>query len=185
MKKKELFYFLFFPSLITSIICGCTTNPALSTEAIPPVSNVNLEEYLGIWYEIARLPNWFEQGLFNVTATYSLLDNGDIRVLNEGNKESEPDIRQKAEGRAWIPDKNMPGLLKVSFFLWFASDYKIIKLDAKDYRYAVVTSNTKEFLWILSRTPKMDDSLYQEILDFCRKNGFRLEELIKVKQVWE
>jgi len=167
--------------LIIFILSSCMSNTALSTKEIQVVPNVDIEKYLGKWYEIVRLPNSFEKGLFNITATYSLLDNGQIKVLNEGKKETKPDKRQKAEGRAWIPDKNIPGLLKVSFFLCFAADYKIIKLDTQNYQYAVVTSNTKKYLWILSRTPIMDEPLYIELISFCKEKGFEIEKLIRVK----
>ena len=76
------------------ILSGCMTNPALSTKAIPVVPDVDLNKYPGTWYELAGLPNSFEKGLFNITATYSLLGNGKVRVLNEGNRETKPENRQ-------------------------------------------------------------------------------------------
>jgi len=155
-----------------------------STDDIPSVNNVDLSKYVGKWYEIARLPHSFEKDLVNVTATYEILDNGKIRVINEGYKKSPDGKISTAKGKAWIPDSRVSGVLKVSFFWPFSANYKIILLD-KDYKYAVVTSNTKKYLWFLSRTLELDDKTYNQLINFATEKGFQTENLIKVLQSWK
>jgi apolipoprotein D and lipocalin family protein len=165
--------------LIGSVVAG----PAFagdSTKAIPVVSNFELDRYLGTWYEIARLPHRFEKGLIKVTATYSLRPDGKIQVLNRGYKPAK-NKWSKAKGKAWIPDKNVPARLRVSFFWPFAADYRVIKLDP-DYQWAVVTSGSKDYFWILCRTPKIDQASYESLIQFARDNGFDLGKLILVEQ---
>jgi apolipoprotein D and lipocalin family protein len=150
-----------------------------STKDIKPVCNVNLERYLGRWYEIARLPHSFEEGLEYVTATYNSKDNGRIEVINAGMKNGE---KKSAKGVAWVPDKNCTGRLLVSFFWPFKSEYKIILLDEKDYQYAVVTSSNMNYLWILSRKPEISSELYDYLVGFAASKGFDTDKLIKVTQ---
>jgi apolipoprotein D and lipocalin family protein len=170
--------------MIALLLAGFT-GPAFgraaeSTESIPPVSAFELSRYLGTWYEIARLPHRFEKGLSRVTATYTLNLDGSIRVLNRGFKAAGNKWSQ-AEGKAWLPDPGVPARLKVRFFWPFSAEYKIIRLDP-DYRWAVVTSGSKKYLWILSRTPVMDAAEYESLIDFVRENGFDTGKLIRVEQ---
>ena len=150
-----------------------------STKDIPVVCNVKLERYVGTWYEIARLPHSFERGLDNVTATYYLKSDGKIEVINAGLKNGE---KSMAKATAWIPDKSCTGKLLVSFFWPIKGEYKIIKLDEENYRYAVVTSSTKNYLWILSREPRISDRLYDDLIAYTAANGFDTSIIIKVKQ---
>ena len=144
---------------------------------IKPVSNFDLNRYLGKWYEIARLPTWFEKELTNVTATYSLNKNGMVKVQNEGYKNGK---LKKAIGKAKITkDKNI-GYLKVSFFGPFYADYKIIYLDT-NYQYAMVASSNK-YLWILSREPKMNEDLLRELVEKTNKLGFNISRLFYTPQ---
>ncbi len=150
-----------------------------STQDIPVICDLDLTRYLGKWYEIARLPHKFEDGLENVTATYRLQDDGKIEVLNEGIKDGES---KKAKGVAWVPDSNCTGRLFVRFFWPFKSEYKVIQLDEKDYTYAVVTSRTKDYLWILSREPHISDELYEDLITYVSSLGFDRSKIINVKQ---
>lgn len=145
------------------------------------VKELDLERYLGTWYEIARFDHKFERGLVGVTANYSLRKDGKIKVLNSGYKQSLDGIRSEAVGKAKIPNKNEPSKLKVSFFLFFYGDYFVMELD-ENYKYAVIGSKSDNFLWILSRTPQMDEKLYNELLDGLRTRGYDLSGLIKVDQ---
>lgn len=145
------------------------------------VKELDLERYLGTWYEIARFDHSFERGLVGVNATYSLRKDGKIKVVNSGYKNTLDGKRSEAVGKAKIPDKNEPSKLKVSFFLFFYGDYFVMELD-ENYQYAVIGSSSDNFLWILSRTPQMDEILYEELLDGLRKRGYDLSELIKVAQ---
>jgi apolipoprotein D and lipocalin family protein len=145
------------------------------------VENFQLDRYLGTWYEIARLPHGFEKNLERVTATYSLRDDGKIRVLNRGFN-----IRKEkwseAEGRAWIPDAAEPARLRVSFFLFFAADYRVISLDGLGYSWGMVTSGSRKYLWILSRSSEMDEELYTKLVGQAARWGFPVDQLIRVSQ---
>jgi lipocalin len=155
---------------------------SMSTADIKPVENLDVNKYMGKWYEIARLPTPFEDGLDYVTATYTLKSDGRVDVLNEGIKNGR---KSAAYGNARVQDPKLPSKLFVSFFLWFGSDYIVFELDQTNYQYAMVTSSTKDYLWILSRKPKLEDGLYQNLLNTALKNGFDLTNLIKVKQMNE
>ena len=150
-----------------------------STKDILPICNIDLKRYLGTWYEIARLPNSFEKGLENITATYNLRSDGKIEVINAGIKNGQKKI---AKGVAWIPDKNCTGQLLVSFFWIFKSQYNIILIDETDYSYSVVTSSTINYLWILSRKPKISNELYDNLVKFVSSKGFDVTKIIKVAQ---
>ena len=145
------------------------------------VKKVDLEKYMGKWYEIARYDHSFERDLVGVTATYSLLPNNRIRVVNEGYKHTLNGSLKSAVGKAKVPDMNKPGKLKVSFFLWFYSDYYILEL-AEDYSYALIGPSSDNYLWILSRTPVLPEVTLKQILDKAQKRGYDTEKLIFVKQ---
>ncbi len=171
--------------LLFSFLLATTASIPVSagdTESIPSVKDVDIERYLGTWYEIARLPHRFEKDLVGVTATYTRKPNGEIEVINQGYKKSLDGERKTARGRARLTDPDTPGLLKVSFFWIFWSDYKIIRLDTAEYKWVVVTSSSKKYLWILSRTPKMDEALVSELTAFVAGKGFETEKIIWVEQ---
>ena len=163
------------------VLSSCYTSKKMSTASIPTVKDFRFERYLGLWYEIARLPNSFEKDLDNVTANYSLRDNGEINVLNKGFNIEKKQWKE-ATGRAWSSDPKKPAHLRVSFFWIFSSDYKIIALDLENYSYALVTSTSKKYLWVLSRTPKMDADIYASLIKIANKYEFDVEKLYKVDQ---
>jgi apolipoprotein D and lipocalin family protein len=142
------------------------------------VVKVELEKYLGKWYEIAHLPAGFQKNCDQTTATYSLLNSGDISVLNECTRNGK---YKKAKGKAKVVDKTTNAKLKVTFFWPFYGDYWIIKLG-ETYDYAVVGTPDRKYLWILSRTPKMADNLFLELLEFVKSKGFSVANLIKTSQ---
>ncbi len=160
-------------------ICGCAPSKEMNTESIPAVKQISIPQYLGTWYEIVRMPHWFENGLEKTTATYTLRKDGDIDVLNKGWNVEKQEWKE-ANGKAWIPDSTAGALLRVRFFWPFASDYKVIALDTAAYSYSMITSGTKDYLWILSRTPKMQDSLYQHLIKQAIDFGFDVSKLHKV-----
>ena len=145
------------------------------------VKELDIESYLGTWYEIARYDHSFERGLVGVTATYSLREDGKIKVVNAGYKKTLEGKRSEAVGKAKIPDRSVPSKLKVSFFLFFYGDYFVMELD-EDYKWAVIGSSTDKYLWILSRTPVMEKDLYDDLLDRLSKRGYDVTNLIKVEQ---
>jgi apolipoprotein D and lipocalin family protein len=150
-----------------------------STHELPTVDKVDLPRYMGTWYEIARLPNSFEKGLECITATYSLLDNGKVRVINRG-KSSEG--WSEAKGIAKVPDERFPGRLKVSFFRPFYGPYWIISLDEADYSWVMVGSPSRKYFWILARNPQMDEELYQSLVKKAMELGYDTTQLIKPLQ---
>ena len=170
---------LIMKSLIVSVfvlLAGCTGVP----EGIDPVSNLDVERYEGTWYEIARLDHSFEEGLSNVTADYSLQEDGSIRVINRGYSE-ENGKWEEAEGRAVFVDDEASGHLKVSFFGPFYASYVVFRLD-EDYRFAYITGYDRAYLWFLSKTPTVDDEALAEFRKVATEKGFDLEELIVVDQ---
>lgn len=145
------------------------------------VTDFDIEKYLGTWYEIARYDHRFERGLAGVTATYSWRDDGKIKVVNAGYKGSLSGKRSEATGKAKIPDPAVPAKLKVSFFWFFYGDYFVFELD-DDYQWAVIGSSSDKYLWILSRTAKMDENLYNDLLGRLTKRGYDVSKLISVEQ---
>lgn len=147
------------------------------------VDELDLHRYMGTWYEIARFDHRFERGLSEVTATYTLLPDGTVRVDNRGYKHHEPyDVCHTAEGRAKVPDPSQPGKLKVSFFLSFYSDYYVLELDREGYNYALIGSSTDNYLWILSRTPILPEDIKKKLLTAAVRRGYDVEKLIWVDQ---
>ena len=145
------------------------------------VKALDLNRYLGTWYEIARFPHSFEKNLVGVTATYSLRGDGKIEVLNQGYKNTLNGEQSKAVGKAKIPDKREPGKLKVSFFWIFYADYFVLELD-ENYQYVMIGSSSDKYFWILSRTPQMEPAVYEMLLEKARKRGYNLDKLYKVPQ---
>jgi apolipoprotein D and lipocalin family protein len=145
------------------------------------VSTVDLNRYMGMWYEIARLPNFFERKLKCTSANYTLRGDGKITVLNKGNYLTDPQKSTSSTGVAWVPDKNSPAKLKVQFFWPFSGDYWIMDLD-KDYRYVLVGDPSLKYLWILSREKKMDGTTYEMLLKKAIENGYDLKSIIRVEQ---
>lgn len=145
---------------------------------LPVVPRVDLGRYVGVWYEIARFPHRFQQGCFASTATYTLRDDGRIDVLNAcrtGGPEGE--IRS-AKGIAKVVDPATNAKLKVSFFRPFWGDYWIIGLGS-EYQFAVVGHPSRQYLWILSRTPRMDEATYREILARLEALGYDTARLLR------
>ena len=144
-----------------------------------PIPDFDLMKYLGTWYEIARYDHSFERGLENVTAEYSLRDDGKVAVLNSGWKNGK---FRTAEGKARQPDPiSDPAHLMVSFFLFFYSDYNVMMLD-DDYQVALVGSKSPDYLWILSRTPSLGEEVVEAVLDEAASRGYDVSELIWVNQ---
>lgn len=142
------------------------------------VASLDVERFMGRWYEIARYDHKFERDMTNVTATYTLQDDGKIQVLNEGMKDG---VHKTAEGRAKQPDPGDPGKLKVSFFLWFYADYYVLELDP-EYRYVLIGSSSDKYLWIMSREKTLPDGVLDELLANLEQRGYDTGKLIFVQQ---
>ncbi|MCL1146394.1 lipocalin family protein [Shewanella sp. 10N.261.52.F9] len=158
-------------------LSACTSLPS----GIEPVKGFELPRYLGTWYEIARLDHSFERGLNQVTATYSMKDDGGVQVINRGFSTAEQSW-DEAEGKAYFVDSPDIGHLKVSFFGPFYGAYVVYELDTKDYQYAFITSYNRDYLWFLSRTPTVDEALKQQFIEQANKLGFATDQIIWVKQ---
>ena len=144
------------------------------------ITNFDSEKYLGTWYEIARLDHSFERGLSNVTANYSMRDDGKIKVVNRGFKEKS-NTWSESVGKAKFAVAKTTGSLKVSFFGPFYGAYNIVKLD-ENYQYALVVSTGTDYLWLLSRQKTIPEIIKQEYLKKATELGFDIQELIWVKQ---
>jgi len=146
------------------------------------VPKVDLDRYLGKWYEIATIPMRFQLGCNCVTAEYSLKENGRIKVVNSCRKDSPTGPFKSVTGQAKVVKDSNNAKLKVSFFWPFWGNYWIINLDDKDYQWAVVSDPSRKYLWILSRTPQMDDELYSKLVDYCKFVGLNTNLLVKTDQ---
>jgi apolipoprotein D and lipocalin family protein len=148
---------------------------------LPTVNELDLARYAGTWYEIARLPNSFEKGLECVTATYTVLTNGRVEVLNKGYANADSSKIKSIKGVAWVPDSSNPGRLKVRFFWPFTGKYWVIAL-VMDYNYALVGDPSRKYLWILSKSSTLDNLTYTTLVNIAKENGFDVEKLMKVNQ---
>lgn len=172
-----MIFLLFF-----TIACSSTVE-----NAPPVVDRVDLQKYLGRWYQLAYFPNSFQdEDCRLVTADYSQKPEDDeIKVINTcwANKEG-TEVQDRAEGKAWVVDKKTNAKLKVQFFWPFSGDYHIIML-ANDYSYAVVSNPSKEYLWILTREPQMQQQQFKPIETRLRKFGFSLDRLVITASIIE
>ena len=162
---------------VTGLLQGCTGTP----EGVEVVTDFELERYLGTWYEIARLDHSFERGLTNVTANYSMRDDGGVKVVNRG-FDTKKSAWDEATGKAYFVAETDIGQLKVSFFGPFYGGYNIVELDDSGYQYSLVAGPDRSYLWILSRTPQMDSTLLQQLIAKADALGFPTNELIMVEQ---
>lgn len=154
-------------------LSGCLGMP----QGVVPVEEFEPERYLGQWYEIARLDHRFERGLSDVTATYTTREDGGIAVLNRGYDAGE-DEWQEAQGRAYFVESRDRGYLKVSFFGPFYGAYVVFELDSEGYQYAFVSGPDLDYLWLLARTPEVDDALRDRFIARADALGFDTQALI-------
>ena len=177
MKSKVLLLLSVF--LIGTVEISCQTNKNNKTMNTTTVSNLDVNRFMGSWYEIARYEHSFEKGMTHVKANYSLLPDGTIRVLNSGMKNGK---KKEIEGKARKKkDSNSNSKLEVSFFLWFYSDYFVFELD-DNYQYAVIGSSSDKYLWILSRTPQLPQSTINDLLIKIKKRGYDTSKLYFIKK---
>lgn len=172
MRIKSVLLFLF-------LLLICNAQKAMINNSV--ANKLDLDRYLGTWYEIARYNHKFERGLVGVTANYSMRSDGKIKVVNRGYKDSLDGSFSEAIGKAKIPNTKYPAKLKVSFFLFFYGDYFVMELD-DDYQWAIIGSSSDKYLWILSRQPIMDQTIYDDLLERLVSRGYDTKALIRVKQ---
>lgn len=169
---KKLMTALFITGVL--LLQACSQLP----ENIEPVTDFDVNRYLGTWYEIARLDHSFERGLQQVTAEYSLRDDGGIKVVNRG-FDTQKQEWDEAIGKAYFVGDKDVGQLKVSFFGPFYGGYNIIALD-EAYQYSMVCGPDRSYLWILARTPDLDQSIVEDLVKAAGGLGFAAQELIYV-----
>lgn len=177
MKNIRSFFLLPF-FVIASMACSQSSLKMKHTET---VKHLDINRYMGRWYEIARFDHRFERGMQGVTANYRLLPNGMVEVVNSGYQDSLTGKFKQVKGKAKQPDANDPGKLKVSFFLWFYADYNVLELD-DNYQYALIGSSSDKYLWILSRTPQLRQEILEMLLQKARLLGYDIGKLIFVEQ---
>jgi len=172
---------LWLSGTVTMVSCKTTTTKRLGLPPLKTVEKVDLNRYLGKWYEIASFPQRFQRGCTGSTANYTKRKDGRIRVVNRCRKGSLQGKKASAKGLARVVDKKTNAKLKVSFFRPFWGDYWIIDLD-ENYQYAVVGHPSRDYLWILSRTPQMNESVYEGILRRLKAQGYEIHKLKKTLQ---
>ena len=170
MKKISLAW------LIAAMLAGCGGIP----KGVAPVTGFDIGRYLGVWYEIARLEHSFERGLSDVTASYSLRDDGGIDVTNRG-CDAEKGKWRTARGKAYAATAPDAGYLKVSFFGPFYASYVVFGLDKAGYQYSFVTGPDRTYLWLLARTPQVGEEVLKEFIREAGRLGFDTGKLIFVK----
>ncbi len=161
--------------LFSCLLMGCVGIP----DNIKPVDNFKVERYLGKWYEIARLDHSFERGLTRVTADYSLRPDGGVKVVNRGYSIKENKWKE-AIGKAYFVQRPDQGFLKVSFFGPFYGSYVIFHLDQENYQYVLVSGPDRSYLWLLARSPKLDDIVKKDLIAKAKAAGFDTDKLIYV-----
>jgi len=161
-------------------LAACAPQPERRASDAPlaTVAQVDLQRYLGRWYEIARYDNRFERGCDGVTAEYAMREDGLISVVNTCYRDGLNGPADEARGRARVVDSSGGAKLKVSFFGPFWGDYWIIELDEAGYQWSVVSEPRGRYLWILSRTPQMDPDVLDARLARLETMGFDTDALV-------
>jgi apolipoprotein D and lipocalin family protein len=179
IRQRVLFILTIVSVMLT--LTGCFNMPRQTSSPLEVVPFVDLNLYTGVWYEIARYPNSFQEGCVGSKATYAFREDGKISVLNECYDKSFDGRVKSAKGKAWSVDKETNAKLKVSFFWFFTGDYWIIDLG-ENYEYAVIGHPKRKYLWVLSRTSEMDGEVYEKVLDRLRDKQYDTSMLIKTPQ---
>lgn len=175
MKKSPIFTLLI-------ILLHSTLNNLAYSQTLETVPYVDLDKYSGKWYEIASYPQKFQEGCHCTTAEYSKSDKGYIIVENRCSRDSINGVKSYIKGKAFVTKGSGNAKLKVQFFWPFRGKYWVIDI-ANDYSYAVISHPNRKYLWILSRTSKMNESTYNEILDRLKEKGFNLTKLQTTQQI--
>ena len=167
-------------TLLTLLGMGCasTTTERLGLPELRVVGQVDLGRYVGQWFEIAAFPQRFQRGCTASTATYARRDDGQIDVVNRCRLGSPDGSEKVAEGRARVVDPSTNAKLEVSFFRPFWGDYWIVDLDP-DYGWAVVGHPSRDYLWILARTPALDPATYDGIVARLAAQGYETGRLVR------
>lgn len=158
--------------LLMMLLAACVYNAGRDSIDRTTVANLNLQKFMGRWYEIARFDHRFERGMRDVTADYTLLPDGSVEVVNEGMRGEE---LHRSVGHAKTTAQ--PGHLRVSFFWKFYSDYNVLEMGQQG-DWVLVGSRSPRYLWILSRTPTLPDQTVDYIVALAAKRGYNVKNLI-------
>jgi apolipoprotein D and lipocalin family protein len=178
MKSRSL---SLVPMALLFGLAGCASVPG-GVQPLDTVGSVDVQKYLGRWYEIARFQHGFEKSIVGATAEYSLRPDGRIQVVNSGFKKALDGRYTQVKAVAWVPDASKPGALKVKFFNLFTSDYLIFGLDQEGYSWALVGNDERKFVWFLSRTPTVSPELLAKMKAIAVSQGYDLSGLYLVPQ---
>ena len=160
-------------AMLLCLTAGCSQTTDVDNST---VKELDMERFLGRWYEIARFDHRFERNMEYTEAEYSMRDDGNIDVMNTGIKNGK---LKTAKGRAKKTDN--PAMLRVSFFRPFYSDYRVMMLDS-DYQYALIGSGDSDYLWILARQPQLHRDIKDKIVNEAKRRGYDTSKLIWVRQ---
>ncbi len=174
-------------ALMSCLVWLTSCSTVQNTQPLPTAKSVDLNRYAGTWYELARLPMWAQRHCLTALAEYRLLDSGTVGVRNACTTTSGDDI--SIEGTATVVNTDHRSKLHVVFHQWAAQladlftdhsqgNYWILRVDP-EYRIAVVGTPNREYLWILSRTPSIDETTYQNLVTFAQSLGFNTDQLIR------
>lgn len=168
----------FFLAMLLCLLAGCNKWEQFNQETVnnDPVESIDWARYSGVWYEIARIDHYFERGMTHTQAVYTLREDGKVEVQNSGIKKGK---KKTSKGRAKPTEE--PALLRVSFFGPFYNDYRVLMVDA-DYQFALVGGSTDDYLWILSRTPQIDEEIKARILAEAQRRDYETYRLLWVIQ---
>lgn len=166
--------------MVILLLAGCAGSAGRNLPPLETVGALELDRYLGTWYEIGRLPFRVQEGCHATTATYTRLDANTIRVVNACRRNSFDGEWRRAEGKAWVA-ANDPARLKVQFFWPFRGDYWVIALDP-DYRWAMVGQPSRKYLWILAREPRLPEGVYEVLLAKAAAQGHDVSRMQRTPQ---
>ncbi|MDG5814336.1 lipocalin family protein [Chitinispirillales bacterium ANBcel5] len=152
-------------------------------EEIEPVEHLDMEAFSGKWYEIARLPNRHQRGFEDVTCTFTPEGRGRYSLVTEGYNATRRRRKTRLSGRVTIPDDSQMGAMQLRVFRFFTVDYNVIKVDTVNYTYALVSGDSKKYMWILSREPVMDKETFDSLVNTAQTLGFETDRLEMVPQV--
>jgi apolipoprotein D and lipocalin family protein len=171
-ERTKLAFGLGALALGAALLASCGTSYA----PLATVPSVDLNRYQGRWYEIARLPQFFEKDCYCVYAEYTPTNDGYVKVYNSCRKGSKAGPLKDVTGKAFPVEGSNNSKLRVQFFWPFRGDYWVLELDP-EYKYVMVGSPDRESLWILSRTSTIDKDLYKRLLDSAKAKGFPIDQL--------
>lgn len=171
------FIFIVIAMAVSTSVTHHTVDASSNMSALQTVDSVDLSRYAGLWYEVAHIPNRFQEGCQDSTATFSPRNDGEIDILNSCRDKQDGSLHY-ANGRGWVVDKTHNAQLKFSFFWPFRSEYWIIE-QGKEYEYSVICTPDRKRLWIISRIPNVNSEVFDYIMQQVEKQGFSRDSLVK------